>query len=113
MVEPGRSGEHRRATRRHPRARLVTQVEATTLGRTENISVGGVLVLTRETFQPGTEVTVRFTLPPDQFISATGVIVHTTPAVSMGIHFTGLKDGDRKAIESYVKQTAEENRASP
>ncbi len=99
---------HRRThTRRHPRARLVTQVEATTIGRTENIGEGGILVLTRETFQPMTEVVVRFTIPPDQFVSARGIVVHSSPGVSMGIQFTGLREEDKKAIGEYVRQMGE------
>ena len=62
--------EKRRIPRKHPRVRLLTQVEsqtsgASSLGRTENISQGGLLVHTRETFDAvcaecGTSTTVPF-----------------------------------------------------
>ena len=101
--------EKRRIPRKHPRVRLVTQVEATSLGRTENVSVGGVLVVTRETFEANTHVIVRFVLPPDWSIEAPGVVTHSLPQVSMGIKFLKLKDDDRKAIEEFVRQTGEES----
>ncbi|MFQ5817801.1 MAG: PilZ domain-containing protein [Terriglobia bacterium] len=99
--------------RKHPRVRLVTQVEsrasgATSVGRTENISAGGMLVLTRDTFDPSTEVIVRFNLPPRHSIEAQGVVVHARPAASMGIHFAQLKHDDVKAIEEFVRQPCEE-----
>ena len=101
--------EKRRIPRKHPRVRLVTQVEATSLGRTENVSVGGVLVVTRETFEANTRVVVRFNIPPDRSIEALGVVMHSLPQVSMGIKFLQLKDDDRKAIEEFIRQTGEES----
>ena len=101
--------EKRRIPRKHPRVRLVTQVEATSLGRTENVSVGGVMVVTRETFEANTHVIVRFNLPPDCSIEAPGVVTHSLPQVSMGIKFLKLKDDDRKAIEEFIRQTGEES----
>lgn len=88
--------------------RLVTQVEGISLGRTENISAGGTLIFTRETFEPKTGVTIRFTLPSGRPIQATGVVVHSKPGVSMGIQFRWLKDDDLKAIEEFVQQACEE-----
>ena len=88
---------------------MVTQVEATSLGRTENVSVGGVSVVTRETFEANTHVIVRFVLPPDWSIEAPGVVMHSLPQVSMGIKFLKLKDDDRKAIEEFIRQTGEES----
>ena len=96
--------EKRRIPRRHPRVRLVTQVEGTSLGRTENISVGGVLIYSRETFEPKTGVIVRFTLPSSRPIKAQGVVVHSKPGVCMGIQFLQLKDDDLKAIEEFVRE---------
>ncbi len=101
--------EKRRIPRKHPRVRLVTQVEATSLGRTENVSVGGVLVVTRETFEANTRVIVRFNVSPGHLIEAPGVVMHSLPQVSMGIKFVQLKDDDRKAIEEFIRQTGEES----
>ncbi len=106
--------EKRRIPRKHPRVRLLTQVEsqtsgASSLGRTENISQGGLLVYTRETFDASTKVIVRFNLSPGHLIEAPGVVMHSLPQVSMGIKFLQLKDDDRKAIEEFVRQTGEES----
>jgi hypothetical protein len=108
--------EKRRIPRKHPRVRLLTQVESQTsgvssLGRTKNISQGGLLVYTRETFDASTKVIVRFNLSPGHLIEAPGVVMHSLPQVSMGIKFLQLKDDDRKAIEEFVQQTGEERNA--
>ena len=106
--------EKRRIPRKHPRVRLLTQVEsqtsgATSIGRTENISQGGLLVYTRETFDASTKVIVRFNLSPGHLIEAPGVVMHSLPQVSMGIKFLQLKDNDRKAIEEFIRHTGEES----
>lgn len=61
------SNEERRRT---PRARLLVQVECSrgrdyVLGRSQEVSEGGLLVLTGNPFEPGSEVVVRFPLLPD------------------------------------------------
>ncbi len=104
--EPGR------IPRRHPRVRLVVQVESRTsgsvsLGRTENISVGGLLVHSPETFDPGTEVLARFNLPGAGAIEAEGRVVHSVPGVRMGIAFLKLDPSQQKAIEQFVQQACE------
>lgn len=99
--------DERRIPRAHPRVRLVTQVEATSIGHTENISEGGILVATRETFTAGTEVTVRFTIPGGFHIESQGVVVHAEPGQKMGIQFASLRDDQRKAIGEFVRQAQE------
>lgn len=108
MRQTASQREKRRIPRKHPRVPLVTEVEAVSVGRTENLSAGGLLVVTRETLEPQTHVTVRFTLPPKQRIETTGIVVHSLPQVSMGIRFLELKEADRKAIEEYVRRTGEQ-----
>lgn len=105
-------GEERR---RSPRVRLMTQVEtlgpgASSLGRIQDISVGGLLTVSRDTFEPNSEVTVRFNLPPvppGLSIEAQGVVAHVLPGVKMGIQFLLLKDDDRKAIDEFVQEASE------
>lgn len=99
-------------TRKHPRARLMTQVEsrtsgATGLGRADNISLGGLLVLSPDTFDARTEVVVRFNLPGGHHIEAQAIVVHAQPGDRMGIEFIHLKDDDRKAIAQFVQQACE------
>jgi c-di-GMP-binding flagellar brake protein YcgR len=103
----------RRIPRRYPRVRLVTQVESrasgqSSIGRTENISEGGVLVLSRDTFEPETDVIVRFSLAPNQTVQARGTVVHATPGVSMGIQFVQIKPEEAAAIRDFVSRAADE-----
>lgn len=105
--------EARKIPRRHPRVRLVTQVESRTsgqssIGRTENISEGGMLVLSRDTFEPQTDVIVRFNLPLGRTVQAEGIVVHTQPGVNMGIHFHHINQDDLSAIKEFVRQACEE-----
>ena len=98
--------------RKHPRARLMTQVEsrtsrATSLGRADNVSLGGLLVLSPDTFDAKTEVVVRFNLPSGQHIEAQGMVVHAQPGDRMGIEFIHLKVDHQKAIMQFVQQACE------
>ncbi len=76
------------------------------LGRTRNISMNGLLVESRDTFDPQTNVIVRFSLASGHTIQAEGVVIHCLLGVHMGIKFIQLKDDDRKIIERFVKQVA-------
>jgi hypothetical protein len=103
-------GVNRRKTLR---ARLVTQLESrapvgSSIGHTEDISEAGLLVLTRETFDPQTEVTIRFNLPPfppGHPVECQGEVVRTEPGANMAIEFHQLKEDDREALAAYVRQT--------
>lgn len=95
-------------THRAPRVRLTTRVESRSnkkisLGRTRNISAGGLLVCSRDTFEPGTEVRVRFNLPFGHRIEAQGVVVYARPGVHMGIRFSQLEEKDRQAIQEFIQ----------
>ena len=109
--------ERRESRRRSSeRVRLITQVESKTacdvnsLGHSENISSGGLLVATRDTIEPRTMVIVRFHLPSRtraNFIETVGEVVRERPAESMGIRFLNLSFWDRKAIEEFVQRAEE------
>jgi len=94
------------------RARLVTQIEShvpagSSIGHSENVSQTGLLVLTRDTFDPQSEVTIRFNLPPvppGHPVECQGVVVRAEPGVNMAIEFRQLKDEDRRALTAYVHQ---------
>ncbi len=60
----------------------------------------------RDTFDPQTNVIVRFSLASGHTIQAEGVVIHSLLGVHMGIKFIQLKDDDRKVIEHFVKQVA-------
>lgn len=104
----------RREVRRSRRVPLTTPVQSlsargASLGKTQNICVDGLLLLSPDTFEPKTEVTVRFHLPPippGRPIEGRGVVVHSKPGVNMGIGFLSVKDEDRKAIAEFVQHAA-------
>lgn len=104
--------EPRRSPRKHPRVRLVTQAEATSLGHTENISEGGMLMVTRDTFEPDTEVMFRFNLPSGRSIHGKGVVIHAKRKVHMGIRFLELKESDRRVIAEFVHEVKPYRRRS-
>lgn len=103
-----------REVRRSRRVPLTTQVQSlsaqgTSLGRTQNLSEGGLFMLSPDTFKPETEITVRFHLPPippGRPIEGRGVVVHAKHGVNMGIGFLSLEDQDRKAIAEFVQHAA-------
>jgi predicted Zn-dependent protease len=80
--------------------------ESYSLGRCQNISASGLLVLTPETFELHTEVTIRFSLPPAIAIQSKGLVVRVEPGVLMGIQFVGLQEEQRQAIARFVEHTA-------
>lgn len=99
-------------SRKYPRARLLVQVEArvggiTTMGRTQNVSETGLCLLSPETFDPQTEVLVRFNLSAGRPIEAKGLVVRALPGVEMGIVFVDLKNDDRGAIADFVNQAGQ------
>lgn len=103
-----RSPDERRKTQR---VGLITQVECKTtgkytLGRSRDISEGGLFVVTGETFDCGTEVVVRLNLPPYHLgilLESEGVVTWVRATESMGIQFIQLKDQQREAIAKYIQ----------
>ena len=76
----------------------------------QNISEGGLLVKTPDTFDTKTEVTVRFNLPPiphGRHIESKGVVIHAKPGVHMGIEFLQMKEEHRKAIAEFAQASSE------
>ncbi|HXE74993.1 MAG TPA: PilZ domain-containing protein [Candidatus Xenobia bacterium] len=104
-------GANKRAA---PRVPILTQVEAqstrrSVLGQGKNISVGGMLVETPDTFPIHTSVVVRFVLPKDRYrIEAAGRVVWEDEGRFMGIAFTGLTDAHEKKIAEYAAEAQEE-----
>jgi hypothetical protein len=101
-----------REYQRTPRSQLVVQIEcwgkksASCLGRTLNFSEDGLLMTAPDSFEPGTQVEIRFTVPGegrDVTIQAKGAVVRTDPGRSMAIQFTKLNNSDREAITQFLK----------
>jgi hypothetical protein len=96
--------------RRAPRVPILTQVEAqgdtaTALGHARDISLGGMLIETRETLREGATVIVRFFIPPDRKpIQAAGKVVRVEDNKAMGIAFLGLRPSDQEKVVSYIQE---------
>lgn len=96
--------------RQHSRVPVLTQVESAapnlaSLGRACNLSVGGILIESRETLEEGSDVVVRFFVPPEtQPIEAVGRVVRADPGKSMGIAFLGLAESAKQRILHYVQE---------
>jgi len=73
-------------------------------GRTADIGLGGILILSKDTLEPHTDVRVQFTLPAGHEVDVAGRVAHSTPAGRMGVSFLHLSREDQKAIAEYVEQ---------
>lgn len=76
----------------------------TTVGRTGDVSIGGILILSKDTLEPKSGVRVRFDLPSGRHVDVQGEVVHSTPGVRMGIRFPHLSEDGQEAISEYVEQ---------
>ena len=106
-----------RVSRKYPRIALAARVEnlaggKSLTGRTLDLSLGGILVLSRETLEPHSEVRLRFDLPSGHRLDVQGEVVHSTPGVRMGIKFLALNADDQKAIAEYTERVKPYKRRS-
>ncbi len=97
------------STRKYARIPLTVRVEhraegRSITGRTVDIGLGGILILSSDTLEPRAEVDVRFKLPAGQDVKVQGRVAHSTPGVRMGICFLHLTQDDQGAISEYVEQ---------
>jgi len=70
----------------------------------ENISVGGMLIRTKETLEEGEAVHLVFTLPGSKReIRVKGKVLHVSPDAFMGIQFETLSPKDQEAIQKFVE----------
>jgi hypothetical protein len=77
------------------------------LGRTIDLSQGGLLMKSSNLLNQGTRVTVRFNLPPGSpgiHVEATGMVVRKTPEHQMGIRLLQLSESSHRAIGEFVQQ---------
>ncbi|MCA9515930.1 MAG: PilZ domain-containing protein [Myxococcales bacterium] len=107
--------EDRRATpRRDMTARVVLRHgERISVGVSENVSEGGIFVASFETYPPGTELDLVFSVPgvgaPEIAVRASvcrtreprGRVAEVMPG--MGMRFVDLDDDGRAAIAAYVE----------
>jgi c-di-GMP-binding flagellar brake protein YcgR len=86
-------------------------------GRTEDISEGGLLVLSRDGCSADQRVVVRFALPMEgKVVSVEAHVrwVRATPALgicAMGLEFIDLAPAVRTSVATYVALMADHNQA--
>jgi hypothetical protein len=80
------------------------------LASTANVSLGGLLATTPETFAPDTQIWVRFNLPSGQTVSTQAVVVHSAPGHAMGLRFLGLSAGALDAISHFASRVINHTR---
>ncbi len=108
QVEPTSASEqrrHRRAPYRTP-VRLEVAGLGAVDGRSEDISIGGLFVVTKSKLPEGTQVVARFALPIDgKVVSETGVVKWSRgkgDALAVGVELASPNTETTKQIERYV-----------
>ena len=74
------------------------------VARIANVSLGGILVLCRDTLPNDTEVVVSLTLPDGHPFTCAGTVTHIRPHLHMAIRFHQLTIEDANALGRFVEQ---------
>lgn len=89
--------------------RLETQVidaDVVSFGTTADLSEGGMNLATAATLPTGAELRLRFLLPGEGEVEATGKVVWESPLLhgkrSFGIRFTSISDAMRERVRAFV-----------
>ncbi len=109
---------HNDARRQHPRVPFVTAVEletsaSTAYGFSENISLGGMLIRTEATLEPGAPALASFILRDAGRVQIESRIVHCRPRVRAGIQFVHLSEQQRGVIAQVAQPKILTQRRSP
>lgn len=105
----GASGSERR---RHPRCKVAAQLELHPPGAavpirtaTSEMSIGGCYVETMFTFAVGTTLAMTLWLDGEK-VATTGRVATCFPQVGNGIEFADLGDENRKRLERFLAEHA-------
>ena len=94
--------------RKHPRAKLATQVEwqgLSSLALSRDVSVGGMFVETTDQPEAGSKVKVRFHLEDGgKIVIATAEVSYTISRLGIGVRFIEIEPSDQERIERYISQ---------
>jgi Tfp pilus assembly protein PilZ len=76
------------------------------MGRTRNVSEGGLLLETHRALEEGEEVLITLGLKED-IVSLRGRVVHQAPPMAefrhcAGVEFTHMNNGDRETLKNYI-----------
>jgi len=91
------------------RADLLTEVEYEGGGvraqtRVSDISLTGVFIDALSPLPEGSNLRLSFTLPGGRRVTTEGVVVHSQPAIGMGVAFTALDPEDALVIQKHLEQ---------
>ena len=75
-------------------------------GRLTDLTPYGVFIDTLTTIPPGSEVTVKFSLPEFGEIKTKGKVIWTQDNVGMGVEFVNLAPEDLQKIEQFGKKAS-------
>jgi uncharacterized protein (TIGR02266 family) len=98
---------HRMGNKRQfHRVRLATQVhcdDSMMLAFSQDVSLGGMFIETREPYAVGSRISLRFNLEPEgPAVVATGVVTYRVENLGMGVQFVDMSPEDRQRIHAYV-----------
>jgi len=97
--------------KKYRRVRLTTQVQCAAPGRkdtlvTRDISLGGLLIVTKAPYPANSEIDLSFSLPPaGPHISCRGQVGHTIEGCGRGVRFLELSEGFHLALKNIVDET--------
>ncbi|MGC4114031.1 MAG: PilZ domain-containing protein [Myxococcales bacterium] len=100
-------GSERRMTPRHPLRlgvrfstpqELASAVRASTL----NVGLGGLCLLTKHSYEKGTELMLKIELGPTEVIDVVGIVAWARPGKAVGIRFQHLTDEHRALLENLI-----------
>ena len=103
--EPARRGFGRREYRR---VRLITQVQCAALGRkdalvTRDVSLGGLLIVTKKPYPANAEIDVSFSLPfADLPVCCRGQVSYTIKGCCLGVRFLEMSEESHLALKQFV-----------
>jgi hypothetical protein len=95
------------SVRTHPRVQFATPVEVwsggyNSVGQSENISLGGLMLQNAHCFAPKTNLEVLFNLPNARSIRTHTVVVHSDLRLRAGVQFLSLPPDARRDLEQFI-----------
>ncbi len=79
-------------------AELANAVRASTL----NVGLGGLCLLTRRSYETGTELMLKIELGEGEIIEVEGVVAWVRPGKAIGVRFERLSDDHRAKLENLI-----------
>jgi len=96
--------------RKYRRVRLITEVQCAALERadtlvTRDISLGGMLIVTKTPYPANSEIDLSLSLPPaGPSISGRGRVSYTIEGCGMGVKFLELSEESHRALKTFMDE---------